>query len=52
MEERSSRLTEACRQLADGVKYIPYCQTKLVESRKWAQGNHVSYTFYNESIAN
>ena len=52
MEEQLSRLTEACHQLADGVKYTPYCQTKLVESRKWAQGNHVSYTFYNESIAN
>jgi hypothetical protein len=52
MEERSSRLTEAHRQLADGVKYTSYCQTKLMEGRKWAQGNHVSYTFYNRSIAN
>ena len=35
MEEWSSRLTEAYCQLVDGVKYTPYCQTKLIEGRKW-----------------
>jgi hypothetical protein len=44
MEARASSLKAAQEQLAAGLRWTSFCQTKLEYSRKWAQSNHVSLT--------
>ncbi len=45
MTERASRVKEAQKYTAEGVRFTPYCQTKLAYSRKWAQSNQVNLQF-------
>jgi hypothetical protein len=44
IEARASSLKAAQEQLAAGLRWTSFCQTKLEYLRKWARSNHVSLT--------